>query len=1016
MGRWLNVLSVNAVPFMKVLIRILLLCGLLPATVWGQHAQSHPSGFRMLYRVYTTRDGLAQLQVRSLARDTYGQVWIGTQNGLSRFDGERIVSYGREHGLPRGTIADLAVDERQRLWGATRSELFVFDGVRTRVFAIPGDASQPSLRPLPDGGLMVRRETGLLYFRDSIFLDVDKVYPFLKRDVTYEVTVWDPASDRMAVFEEGARQIWLINADGTRRKRLAVPAGYRAHLTVSPAGTPMVDLRSEDNSLICAVGRDSLIPIMEVTPSGLAETPEQIRVRVLRRDLAPPLFPFPTRKGAGIWALETGGYRWLPECWFNTITRSLITASGRVFLATDGGLVVLDRPGWQRLEGHPCGNPWSVVPVADGDSLLVGCHRSGIQRMDRSGLGVRDAGFGGEALTDHQIFPGYASDNRGNFFFGGYRGLYHWSRQGGTRHWSAPFTIEALAWDPFRERLLGAGTALYEAGPGDSLRLVREIPATISQTVSCTDLELDRLGGIWLAGWGGVAFLQEDGHWRLYTERNGKLPFESAFTLLHDHRGRLWCGGSEGLAVLNPGDSLFRAVHPGIFRDQVSQVLMHGRDTMVVIGSKECSVLSLDQGPPRLLAYFDHRNSFDILEPAENGASIDRQGFLWLAAASGIHRLHLSALLGHAADQPRILIDQVNEYFVAQETLLHPEVRVRGDRVIVHYRIQGTLASRAKALYRLDGDHEWRPAGVNGDLLLDGLSHGRHRIELRADLPGWTQEPFLSVLTLDVDIPFFQRPGPQRLALLAGLGLLVLAMGGAYQQWRSRRVMRRLQDRIGRARLGMIQAQLNPHFLFNAMVSLQNSIRNRSRDEASDQLVRLSRLIRQVLDFSANSGKDKDAISLTPLDQELALLQDYVRMEQEQRDPGFTFILDLDPDVKDENPAVPPLLIQPFVENAILHGLSPLRRAGMIRVAISRPDARTLRYLIEDDGVGRAAASAGKTARPGERRSLGISLMEERISILGDLGLPCRLQIADRDSGGTIVEIHLTIPYADRDH
>ncbi|MDV7398896.1 hypothetical protein RZS08_46240, partial [Arthrospira platensis SPKY1] len=111
------------------------------------------------------------------------------------------------------------------------------------------------------------------------------------------------------------------------------------------------------------------------------------------------------------------------------------------------------------------------------------------------------------------------------------------------------------------------------------------------------------------------------------------------------------------------------------------------------------------------------------------------------------------------------------------------------------------------------------------------------------------------------------------------------------------------------------------------------------------QLVRLSRLIRQVLDFSAGSSEREDSLPLTPLDQELSLLLDYVRLEQEQRDPSFQFILDLDPEVEDENPEVPPLLIQPFVENAILHGLSPLRREGWIRVAISRPDPQTLRYL-----------------------------------------------------------------------
>lgn len=1026
---------------MKTLSRFVLICFLLPVALGEGMAQSENSGFKRLFRTYTTRDGLAQLQVRSLARDAYGQVWVGTQNGLSRFDGERILSFGRQHGLPRGTITDLIVDARQRIWGATRSELFVFDGIRARVFPLPGEPSQPTLIPLDTHGLLVRRNQRLLFFRDSAFAPISVLFPFLDDDTVYEVTQIDPIAGRLAIFEEGGQELWLIDPKGGGYKRIPAPGGVRVHLAVSAAGRPWVDLRGADHSLICGLSRDSLVPVIRIAPPGLMEGPESLDIHTLRKDLAPPFFPFATKRGGGLWALEgstahpprgsrapfpdrrgsasaqdTGSYRLLPGLWFSTINDLVIDEGGRLFMATERGLMVMDLPGWERLEGLPCGNPWSVVPTVGGDTLLVGCHRGGIQCMGRDGYPVHTIGFGGDSQTDHQVFPGFARNDRGDVYFGGYRGVYQWLAEGKVRHWPGPFTVEALAWDRRRGRLLCAGEDLRATGPSGQLEPVSEIPKEISQHVSCTNLVLGPGGDIWIAGWGGVGRLDSLGRWQLFLERDAKLPFESAFSLGFDGKGRLWCGGSEGLAVLCPGENAFRPVHAELFRDQVSQVLFLGADTLIVVGSKECSFLDLRSDPPRMLAFFDHHGSYNLLEPAENGASLDDQGYLWVAAASGIHRLQISGLREHRSEPPIILIDQVNGVPVRQEDLRQPAFTVADDRVIIHFRVLGDMASRAEVLYRLSERDVWLPAGQDGVLILDDLAHGRQRIALRAHLPGWPETKALTTLDLDIRIPFFQRPWPQRLAIATGGLLLLLVLAGAYQQWRSARRMRRLQARIGQARLKTIQAQLNPHFLFNAMVSLQNSIRNRSREEASQQLVRLSRLIRQVLDFSAGATAKEGSMPLTPLDQELSLLLDYVRLEQEQRDPSFQFVLDLDPEVEEENPEVPPLLIQPFVENAILHGLSPLHREGWIRVTISRPDPQTLRYLIEDDGVGREETAKTKVEEQITRRSRGLALMEERISILGDLGLPCRLHISDRSPSGTLVEIHLTMAYADSDH
>ena len=204
---------------------------------------------------------------------------------------------------------------------------------------------------------------------------------------------------------------------------------------------------------------------------------------------------------------------------------------------------------------------------------------------------------------------------------------------------------------------------------------------------------------------------------------------------------------------------------------------------------------------------------------------------------------------------------------------------------------------------------------------------------------------------------------------------------------RERRVLE-LESRLTSARLQALQMQLNPHFLFNALNGI-GTLMYRDVDAADRMLVRLADLLRHALD----RGEEQ----LVPLRDELAFLDRYLSLEQMRFGDRLAVERDIDPDTLAL--AVPNLILQPLVENAIQHGLEPQVRPGTIRLTSRRADDGRLVLEVRDDGRG---LPTGTPTREG----IGLSNSRARLGQLyGDDG---ELRVGSADAGG--VEVVLVFP------
>ncbi|HMR27937.1 MAG TPA: histidine kinase [Flavobacteriales bacterium] len=249
----------------------------------------------------------------------------------------------------------------------------------------------------------------------------------------------------------------------------------------------------------------------------------------------------------------------------------------------------------------------------------------------------------------------------------------------------------------------------------------------------------------------------------------------------------------------------------------------------------------------------------------------------------------------------------------------------------------------------------------------------------------------------------------QRTRTVAALGGgAVLLMGGAvaFAMDRRRRQARfaqqaaELEREAARFETQALRSQMNPHFIFNALNSIAGYVQGNDPDRAQSFLARFAKLMRAVLENSR--------FAEVPLARDLEVLRAYMELERVRAQGKFSYTIAVAPDLDAEAVLVPPLLAQPFVENAIWHGVAGKQGDGHIAVHVEQADGQ-LRIRVEDDGVGRAQQ---RSAVSKEKTSLGTAITRSRLDLVEkQKGAPAGFRYVEVPVG-TRVEIHLPLEMA----
>ncbi|MCB0639287.1 MAG: histidine kinase, partial [Lewinella sp.] len=232
--------------------------------------------------------------------------------------------------------------------------------------------------------------------------------------------------------------------------------------------------------------------------------------------------------------------------------------------------------------------------------------------------------------------------------------------------------------------------------------------------------------------------------------------------------------------------------------------------------------------------------------------------------------------------------------------------------------------------------------------------------------------------------------------LLGGFALVVAAL--VFVVLYQRQKQRRLE-----ARLAALRAQINPHFFSNSLNAIESLVNLDQREAASKYLVHFSRLTRRVLNSSLSPN--------TSLAGELDTARHFLKLEQLRFKDKLQYEIEVAPEVEAERVEVPSLILQPYLENAIWHGIKPKAEPGLLRLHIER-EGKELVCTIEDDGIGRARARAQQAESVLGHKSVGMDITHERLVRSGG----GRVQVIDLhnergEAAGTRVVVRLPYKY-----
>jgi LytS/YehU family sensor histidine kinase len=202
---------------------------------------------------------------------------------------------------------------------------------------------------------------------------------------------------------------------------------------------------------------------------------------------------------------------------------------------------------------------------------------------------------------------------------------------------------------------------------------------------------------------------------------------------------------------------------------------------------------------------------------------------------------------------------------------------------------------------------------------------------------------------------------------------------------------RELDHHLITLELKALQSMMNPHFIFNALGSIQNFLFQNKNDEAGLYLSKFARLIRQNMN-ALNA-------TMINLDEEVDRLKNYLDLERLRMENKFDYRIEYDEHFDPEEIHIPSMIIQPFVENSIWHGISTRDGNGFIHITFSHQEDKSLRVVVEDNGIGINKAQSMQT-KDDKHLKLGMEMTRKRLELLGrKYNVETRIEFSDINPG-----------------
>jgi len=902
---------------------------------------------------FSVEEGLSQTQVFDICSDKQGNIWFGTAGGASRFDGKYFTNYSTENGLNDNLVSKI-ISKNGFIWIATQHGITRIKEKQVQTYHLHELTENNNIT-----SIAIDSQFLWLGIKDKGVLQIDLInnVPDLQNSILHVPT---EHLNIRNIFIDSKGKLWLVSK------------GYLGYY-LNNKWTTLKIPNSTNN--ISDIGEDSKNHIWITTYNdgvyeyNLESFKNYNKLFGIDNDLVRSLF---IDKNDNIWLSSKTGLTVLEDgipTIFNNENglenENIKVVSqdneGNIWLGTDGS-------GAFRFSGNEF--------VNFGDKNGLASVMSIVQENDKT-YWFSTYGEGITKYKDH-VFTNYNSlnssltnntiwssmiDSKGQLWFGSSGGLIKQNQDKFTifhnTGWLPSNKVTSLFEDSKKHIWIGTAKGVTKIFNGDTTIYTNSSGLETKNIRAIAEYK----NTIWLGTSNGVFTSNAKGFSKW--ENNEALDGNIVYCLKKWNDG-VFIGTGNGLYYFDGKSVKNIKLHSSFSANYINFITLESNQYLWIGTNFGVFEIDLSIYNFQGIKGINHYTTSDGLKSPEtnlNAGFQDADGYVWMGTGKALLRYMRKDFQAKETNPvPKIRIEDVQLFLKATDwsaltddidsySLLPNNLELGHKKNYFTFFYKAISISRPEELryrFRLNGfDTDWSPVITQQSFTYANLPYGEYSFEVIASIDGknWSDSAKFS----------FTIKKPYYLSWWFFLIASIVLASVFYGVWRWRaninkqkRITEKLvyKSKLLALEQQSLNASMNRHFIFNALNSIQYYINTQDKLSANKYLTSFAKLIRKNLD-SSSSGR-----SLVPLTDELERLELYITLELMRFQNKFDYKIKIGPDIDIDTILIPPMFLQPFVENSIWHGILPMEKPGKIDIDIKYNQYNEITFVIEDNGIG----------------------------------------------------------------
>jgi ligand-binding sensor domain-containing protein len=957
---------------MKFLFNILIICLVISCKLFSQDYS---------FRVYDNKVGLNSPEIFTVFIDSRGFIWLGGADGLTRFDGKNFKNYNKTDGLVDDFVLTISEDNNNNLLIGTKKGISVFNGHSFTTLKIryknaeTKKISFQSILCSSNGKIYAGSVLGLfIYNSKTRTFDFDKrINDFVSEIIEEDDVIYLTTSKGLYLIKNN--KITNIKLDSTKRLN---------NLTAIKSDFNRVKWIGSTNGIIRCSKTDTIKFFTNL------KSKSHIQDILINRDSS-ILF---TSNSSEVMVFKNDifkSYNLTPYIQKATISKAVKDNTGNIWLVTSSGLVKMYRP---ILKKHfltdAIHSPVSSLSVDANKHLFLGSI-NGLIKYDGKNVSF----FYPSKNSDDLFITALASIDSA-MLVGTYSGKVFEFRKN-------KFTL--------LDSSLKSGDCVYKI-----------IQVNKNEYWYC-GLK-DTKGHIWFANINKLSVFKNS---TFKTLNDNGIIYDQFATLSEDNNNTIWVG-TYGNGLLKYNGKHFTNVSKtnGLCDNFISSSYYDKSKNILWVGTMngiskinldtKSNILSIDNliNNPNIESFGRLQNAIEKLPNGNILFSIGEElyEYDYKSESKLTTQLKLS-LQGLKLNHQNI---NLNEFALVDNwsnvplnlTLPFEKNKISFDFVAIDYNFANTL----KYSWKLEGiEKEWTPLTENNSVSFTNLPGGNYTFRVRAtnEHGEYSNEIMYSFTILP---PFYQTWW--FLPLLLIILFTIAYLNSEYQIKKVKAEEKTKTEnfkRLAELELKAMRAQMNPHFMFNTLNSIQDIVLNKDDEKARIYLADFALMMRMILENSTQKE--------ISFEKEIEFIQLYLKMEVLRFETKFRIIFNISEELELSHLKIPPMLIQPYIENAINHGLMHKTENGLLTISFeieTRNEIECLKCTVLDNGIGRKKAKEYAAWKTKKHQSMATEITNERLQLLNGIhtakGFEVNIHDLENESHealGTKVELYIPI-------